>query len=210
MVWFHREYNFPYWFSRTVVKLAFHTIARITIKGEMNVPDTGGVLLVSNHMSHLDPPLIGITCDHKVHFLAKDELFRGLIGWFMCSTGQIRVERGKGGGAVEVAVESLNRGLCLCIFPEGTRSRTGEMQRPYTGVVVIAAKANCSVVPVLVEGTFEMMPPKTKFPRLFKKVRITYGKPFYLSDDERDLDNKEIVRRTAERIMERIKALSDA
>jgi len=210
MGWFNREYNFLYWFSRSAVKLGFILFFRPTITGLENVPKTGGVILASNHISHLDPPLVGTTCSRKVHFLAKTELFRGLFGWYMSNIGQVEVERGKGKEAVDVAVELLQKGLCICIFPEGTRSRTGEIQKPHTGVVVIAARSGCPIVPVLVEGAFEIMPPKSKFPRLFRKIKIKYGKPFYLSSEENDITSKDRMRQTAEGIMERIKALGNA
>lgn len=209
MVWFHREYNFMYWLSRSVIKLLFILFSRPTIVGLENVPKTGGILLVSNHESHLDPPLIGTTTPRKVHFLAKAELFGGLLGWFMKNIGQIKVERGKGGGAVDIAVDLLKNGKCLAIFPEGTRSRTGEMQKPHTGVVVIASKAECPILPIHIDGTFEIMRPKTKFPKLFRKIRIVYGKPFNLTVDDLVLGNKEHMRNTADSIMERIKALTE-
>ena len=210
MGWFNKEYNFLYWLSRSIVKLGFILGTRPTIIGLENVPKTGGVMLVPNHISHLDPPLVGTTCNRKVHFLAKTELFHGFLGWYMTNIGQIQVNRGQGSEAVEVAIELLKKGLCVCIFPEGTRSRTGEMQKPHTGAVVIASKAGCPIVPILIEGTFEVMPPKSKFPRLFSKIRITYGKPFNLTAEEQDLSSKERMRQTAEGIMERIKALGKA
>lgn len=205
-----REYNFIYWLGKTLTRLGLLLISRTEIRNERNVPRESGVLLVANHISHLDPAMVGTTCSRKVYFLAKRELFKGfIIGWFMRNSGQIAVHRGKGHVAVEAAVDILNKGRCICIFPEGTRSRTGEMQKARTGIVVIASQVHVPIVPILVEGTFEMFPPKAKFPKLFRKVRLTYGEPFYLTDEQKDTSSKEKMRETAEMIMGKIKALKD-
>ena len=203
-----REYNFVYWLGKTTVKLGFLLCSRLEVRNEKNVPRQGGVLLVANHISHLDPPLVGTTCARMVYFLAKKELFlNGLVGWFMNSSGQIKVDRGKGLEAVDVAVKTLKAGRCICIFPEGTRSRTGQMQQPHTGIVVIASKVNVPIVPILVEGTYQMMPPKAKFPKFFSRIRLTYGEPFYLTEEQKDLSSKDKMRETAEAIMEKIREI---
>ncbi|MFH1514738.1 MAG: lysophospholipid acyltransferase family protein [bacterium] len=203
-----REYNFVYWLAKTVVRTVFILFSRTQIVNERNVPSEGGLLLVCNHISHLDPPMVATTCRRMVYFLAKKELFMGfIVGWFMRNSGQVPVHRGKGKDAVDAAVDLLNKGRCICIFPEGTRSRTGEMMRPHTGIVVIASQVNVPIVPILVEGTFKMMPPKAKFPKLFSKMRITYGEPFYLTEEEKDLNSKEKMRETADMIMSRIRTL---
>lgn len=203
-----REYNFVYWLGKMTVKLGFLLCSRLEVKNAKSVPREGGVLLVANHISHLDPPLVAITCARKVYFLAKKELFKnGLVGWFMNSSGQIKVDRGKGLEAVDVAVNTLKAGRCICIFPEGTRSRTGQMQQPHTGIVVIASKVNVPIVPILVEGTYKMMPPKAKFPKFFSRIRLTYGEPFYLTEEQKDLSSKDKMRETAEAIMEKIREL---
>lgn len=203
-----KEYNFIYLLGKYACKLGVLIVSRVEIRSERNVPREGGVLLVANHMSHLDPPLVGSTCFRKVYFLAKKELFKGfIVGWFMRNSGQVEVERGKGYAAVDAAVEILKEGKCICIFPEGTRSRTGEMKKPHTGIVVIASHVNVPIVPILVEGTFDVYPPRAKFPKLFKKLRITYGKPFYLTDKQKDISSKENMRETAEFIMSKIKEL---
>lgn len=202
----YKEYNLVYWLGKMTVKLGFVLSSRFEVRNEKNVPREGGVLLVANHISHLDPPLVAASCARKVYFLAKKELFKnGFIGWFMTASGQIKVDRGKGLAAVEVAVKTLNAGRCICIFPEGTRSRTGQMQQPHTGIVVIASKVNVPIVPILVEGTYQMMPPKTKFPKLFSRIKITYGEPFYLSEEQKDLSSKDKMRETAGAIMDKIR-----
>ena len=83
------------------------------------------------------------------------------------------------------------------------------MMTPRTGVVVIASKAGVPIVPILVEGTFRMMPPKSKFPKLFSRVRITFGEPFYLTEEEKDLSSKENMKKTANMIMDKIKDLKE-
>jgi 1-acyl-sn-glycerol-3-phosphate acyltransferase len=203
-----REYNLVYWLGKMTVKLGFLLSSRLEVRNEKNVPREGGVLLVANHISHLDPPLVAATCARKVYFLSKKELFKnGFIGWFMNASGQIKVDRGKGIEAVEVAIKTLIAGRVICIFPEGTRSRTGEMQQPHTGIVVIASKVNVPIVPILVEGTYQMMPPKAKFPKLFSRIKMTYGEPFYLTEEQKDLSSKDKMRETAGAIMEKIRQL---
>ena len=204
-----KEYNFVFWMASVLVRTAMILFSRTKIINVRNVPSECGLLLVANHISHLDPPMIGATSRRMVYFLAKQELFKGfIVGWFMRNSGQVPVRRGQGKDAVEVAVNLLNNGKCICIFPEGTRSRTGEMMKPRTGIVVIASQVNVPILPVLIEGTFEMMPPKAQFPKFWSKVRITYGEPFYLTEDQKDISSgKEKMRETAEMIMSKIKAL---
>jgi 1-acyl-sn-glycerol-3-phosphate acyltransferase len=210
MALLNKEYNILYWFSRGVVRAGFLLFSKLNVFNERNVPRKGGVLLVSNHISYLDPPLVGITCSRKVHFMAKKELFHSsFLKWYMSLTGQISVNRGKGKEAVDIAVELLKQGRCICIFPEGTRSKTGEMLEPRTGVVVLASKANVPIVPVFITGTFDMFPPGTKFPKLFRQVYIIYGEPFHLTDDENDLTSKDKMKQTANSIMDKVKDLKE-
>jgi len=151
---------------------------RVKYEGLENVPRTGGLILASNHVSHLDPPIVGIGLERPVVFIAKQELFKvPLIGWWLRQLGQISVDRGGGGKqALRIAQKCLENGEVIIIFPEGTRSGTGRVAAGRSGVAVLAIKANVPVVPVGIVGTYNAFRKGTKIPRL-GKVIVRYGKP---------------------------------
>jgi 1-acyl-sn-glycerol-3-phosphate acyltransferase len=151
------------------------------------------VILASNHASHLDPPIVGTGVPRPVVFIAKKELFETpFVGWWMAQLGQIGVERGGGGRqALKVAQKALEDGEAIIIFPEGTRTPSGRMQAGKNGVAVLAVKARVPVVPVGIEGTFEVFRKGRKIPHL-GRIIVRYGKPLYFDDAEA---NEETVNR---------------
>ena len=162
---------------------------RIKYTGIANIPLEGPVIIASNHISHLDPPLIGVGVKRPVTFIAKMELFKvPFIGWWLRQLGQISVTRGGGGkAALETAIEALKDGRVIIIFPEGTRSPTGRMQRGRSGVAVLALKTGAPVVPASIEGSFEAFG-KGKFVPRPGRVKVVYGKPLTFKDKFTDGD----------------------
>ena len=133
-------------------------------------PPEGSCLIVSNHASHLDPPLLGYAFGRPVRFLAKEELFRGAVGVAMRAWGQIPVHRATGSGrsgAVLVARNVLQAGWDVGLFVEGTRSRDGvfRAERCRTGAATIAHLAKSVVLPVGISGTHKAYPAGARIPR---------------------------------------------
>jgi CMP/dCMP kinase len=131
----------------------------IKVYGVQNVPQTGGVILAANHASYLDPPAVGASSRRMrmTHFMARDTLFRNpLMGWWFRKSGVIPLDREKGDlKAMKTAIQLLKDGACVALFPEGTRSETGELQPPKPGVGFLVAKGEAPVVPVYVHGSYE-------------------------------------------------------
>jgi len=137
-----------------LVSLFYHIIFKIKVIGRENIPQKlGGCIIASNHVSNNDPPFVGIVFKGKYTFMAKEELFRNrLFGWLIRKLGAFPVKRGaKDLTAIDTAIESLYKGRTFIIFPEGTRSKTGELGKPKSGVSLIAVKAKAPVIPVFVK-----------------------------------------------------------
>ncbi|MDE6727953.1 MAG: 1-acyl-sn-glycerol-3-phosphate acyltransferase [Oscillospiraceae bacterium] len=143
-----------YAIARGLVNLIYHIVFKITIVGKENIPtQKGGCIIASNHVSNNDPPFIGIVFKGKYTFMAKEELFKNrFFGWLIRRLGAFPVKRGaKDFAAIDKAIESLAEGRTFIIFPEGTRSKDGELGRAKSGVSIIAVRANAPVIPVFVK-----------------------------------------------------------
>ena len=148
-----------------------------------HVPETGAVLLASNHASFLDPPLVGSGLHRECSFLARDTLFRfGLSRWLLNHWQAVPLDRDGGGASgMKRIVAALNNGRAVILFPEGTRTRDGQLQPVRSGVGMIVIKSEAPVVPVRVWGTFEAYGRAVRFP---KPVRVTvkYGEPLHFRE----------------------------
>ena len=115
-----------YGFWRCVLQLLAVLVYRVRFSGRENIPATGGVLVVSNHQSHFDPPLVGIGCPRQMNYVARETLFGfRLFGWILKSVGGIPIDRdGFGLRGIKESLKLLKRGEMVLIFPEGTRTRT--------------------------------------------------------------------------------------
>jgi 1-acyl-sn-glycerol-3-phosphate acyltransferase len=143
------------------------------------VPLSGPVILASNHASFLDPPLVGTPLHRGLNYLARDTLFRfPLVGALLRSWDAIPVDRDGGGAAgLRKILEILEAGRGVIVFPEGTRTRDGKLQRARSGVGLIVLKAKAPVIPVRVFGTFGAYGRNARFPRPHR-VAVKYGQPF--------------------------------
>jgi 1-acyl-sn-glycerol-3-phosphate acyltransferase len=159
--------------------------------GRENVPKDGGVLLVANHQSYLDPVLVAVHLSRPVSFLAKSELFENpYFGWFIRKLHAFPVRQGDGDiGAVKEVIRRLEEGNALNIYPEGSRTKTGEIAPLERGVALVIRKAGVPVVPVAIHGSFAAWPKNKK---LFHPhpIRVKYGPPMNLGKKKGD----EIVR----------------
>lgn len=139
-----------YRFLRRLFTLMFQYLCRWRIEGLENVPAEGPVIIASNHVSNWDPIIIGCALHRKIHFMAKAELFSmPVVGWFVKALGAYPVERGKSGRqAIKASLEILAQNELIGLFPEGTRSKTGEVGEAKAGTVMIAAKGKATIIPV--------------------------------------------------------------
>jgi 1-acyl-sn-glycerol-3-phosphate acyltransferase len=155
------------------------------VKGSKNVPNAGGAILASNHLSFSDSIFLPLKVKRPVTFLAKSDYFTGkgikgaLIRWFFKATGQLPIDR-SGGKASEDSLNTglgvLERGLLLGIYPEGTRSPDAKLYRGRTGIARMVLEAKVPVVPVAMIDTEKVQPIGSKYPKI-RRVGVVIGEP---------------------------------
>lgn len=152
----------------------------LKVYGIYNIPKSGGVLLVSNHQSYLDPVLLGIGLDRTVSYMGKAELFRNpVFAWVIRSLNAFPVSQGSGDvGAVKESIARLQAGHMLNIYPEGSRTETGEIMPMEPGVGLVIRRAKVPVVPAAIVGSYDAWPKGRKFPRS-RPIRVVFGPPMY-------------------------------
>lgn len=125
------------------------------VRGREHIPPSGGVIVASNHVSYLDPPLVGTAAVRRLHFLAKEELFRPpVFGPLIRSFGALPIRRGVADlSGMSRAIEVLKAGHALLMFPEGTRSRDGELHAPRPGIGMLAVASDARIVPAFISGS---------------------------------------------------------
>jgi 1-acyl-sn-glycerol-3-phosphate acyltransferase len=163
---------------RMLAVALMRALFRLEARGTEHVPSRGPVLLVSNHSSVLDPPLVGGVCPRQLTFLAKAELFAVPgFGRLIHALNARPVRReGADAAALRVALRALDQGAALLVFPEGTRGPEGRLREPKPGAALLAVLSGAPVVPVFVRGSGRAWPRGRRFPRP-AKVRVAFGPP---------------------------------
>lgn len=139
------------------------------VQGREKLPASGGIVLVANHISYWDPVAVVCAFNRKVHFMAKAELFNiPVLSYVLKISGSFPVRRDTSDrSAIRTAAKLLEEGEVVGVFPEGTRSHTGELLKPNLGAAMIAARAGVSMIPVAVIGTRGV----------FGRVKVRIGNP---------------------------------
>ncbi len=206
------------WFFRpgaAASGLLLRLIGKPTVEGLANVPRRGPFILVSNHLSLADPPILGWACGYRsgrlIYFMAKEEVRHWpLLGWLAAQSGVFFVRRGEGDRASQrLALQLLAANRPIALFPEGTRSRTGVIGEGRPGAALLAQRSGAPLLPVAVSGTERLFPGRSRIPHR-TRVTVRIGTPFVLPHQPTGrLDRAELAG-GSERIMREIAALLPA
>ena len=183
------------------MRLIALAVAPIHVEGLANLPRAGGYIVVANHISWYDPPAIEFALNVPLRYMAKKEVFGvPLIGGILRGIGNFPVRRGESDrGALETALRVLAAGQPLGYFPEGTRSRSGAMQRAKPGIGFLARRSGAPLVPVAISGT-----PQAGFPVWPRgRIDVRVGAPFSVAELGGDRDDQAL----ADAIVARVAAL---
>lgn len=163
-----------YDFAKSVVKGVFKPWYRVEVIGLEDFPKDGGVLLCSNHIHNFDPILVGMMAPRPIHYMAKAEVFSvPVLGNIVRKCNAFPVKRGLSDReALRTGLKVLKEGNVFGLFPEGTRSKTGELGKGLSGAGFFALRSDAYVVPCAVIGPYKS----------FHKVKVVYGKPIEMNE----------------------------
>ncbi len=194
-----------YWIIKFIFGPIFRLIWVENVEGLENIPLPliGGVIIASNHESYFDFLLMPAICKRRLYYIAAEKFFdHPLWSILMKLTSQIYVDRYRQDKTdmYKRAFKVLKKGDAIVIFPEGTRSGDGKLQKAYVGAVRIALTAKVPIVPVGIIGTYEILSRNSRYPR-FTKCKIKFGKPIFLKDYFGQEDNEQLLRSITDKIL---------
>ena len=206
-----------YWVLKHVlVGPWLRVLFRPWVEGSENVPETGGGILASNHLSFSDSFFLPLVVPRPITFLAKSDYFTGtgikglFTKAFFAGAGQVPVDR-SGGRASEAALRTglriLASGSLLGIYPEGTRSPNGTLYRGKTGVARMSMEAHVPIIPVAMINTYEIQPPGQVRPSI-RRVGVRLGRPLDFSRYEGLENDRFVLRSVTDEVMYELMSLS--
>lgn len=198
-------YGFFHYFTAGLHEAFF----RGEVVGTENIPTDGPFLIASNHASHLDPPFVGCQVARQMRFFARKTLWSNSVAsWWLNQVECIPVDRDSGDvGAIRKVLTAINEDRAVVLFPEGTRSLDGRLQKPKAGVGLMACKTGAPVVPCRVYGSFEAFGKGRRLPRFGTPVTVVFGPPIAAAEYDAPEAGKERYQIASQRIFEYIAAL---
>ena len=195
---------------RMAATALLRVLFRLEWRGREHIPAEGPVLLVANHASLLDPPVVGGSTPRQLYFLAKEQLFGiPVFGSLIWALNARPVKRGGSDPtALRAALRVLEQGGALLIFPEGSRSTQAELRPAKPGAAMLAVMTGVPVVPVYVSGSGQAWPPGRWLPRP-TKIRVTFGAPFRFAAAGRGDERKQAYEQASREMMAAIAHLKD-
>ena len=170
-------YNLLYRLVQLILKGVLKINGSLRVYGIENVPEKGGVIIASNHISYLDPPLVGAVLPRIATFLARKGLFEVPVLGRIISRSAFPIDReNPKPSSIKEAVKRLNKGEAIVLFPEGKRSEKGELLEARRGVDVIAKLSKATIVPTLLLGSDKALPLKAKWLKR-ADISVVFGKP---------------------------------
>lgn len=204
-----RERDPFYRVCRAGLRLLARGLFRLEVWGSDGVPATGGIILAANHVSLLDPIVVGASLQRSVHYLGKEELFRSQgLAWLLRHLHAIPVSRDRlSPSTVKGAARLLEEGKILLVFPEGTRGDGRVLGAGRPGIGVLAARTGVPTVPVFHCGAERILPRGARWPRR-GRLRVWFGLPLRFVAGPGD--EREAIRRFSEQVMGEIARLREA
>lgn len=186
--------------ARLTIECILRLVWRASATGRENVPLHGPLIVAANHVSYLDPPLLGAFCPRRISYMAKKELFDiPIFGNALRSVGAYPVSRdGSARAAIKRSLDVLQSGGAIGIFPEGTRNLDGSAD-VHNGVALLASMADCPVVPAALSGTANA--------RKLARMHVTYGEPMRLPAGRKA--TREDLHAFSDEVMRAIRALGE-
>ncbi|SKB05288.1 1-acyl-sn-glycerol-3-phosphate acyltransferase [Prosthecobacter debontii] len=198
-----------YRIGHTVFRAFARSFYDFRVIGEENLKMEGAALIVANHVSFLDPPFIGQAFDEPLYFFARKTLFNHpLAGRILRSWQTIPIDRDKpDASSLKATIRLLKSGKKVLMFPEGTRSPDGYLQKAEAGVGLFIAKSSAPVLPVRIYGSYEAYPRGAKFIRP-AQIRLVVGKPYVTDLKAHQAEGRNLYQSLADEVMERIGGLT--
>ncbi|MCK0472139.1 1-acyl-sn-glycerol-3-phosphate acyltransferase [Halalkalibacter sp. APA_J-10(15)] len=163
-----------YQFGKRICLLFLSSSYKVEVIGRENIPKDGGVLLCCNHINNLDPPLLGSYLDRNVHYMAKKELFeKPILKWLLPKLHAFPIRRGMSDKqALRTAMTLIKNNEIVGLFPEGTRSKNGQLQKGLAGAGFFALRTNATVIPSAIIGPYKFR----------GRLKLVYGEPIDFSE----------------------------
>ncbi len=199
---------FVYNFSSTICGFYLETFHKLTWKGLDHVPRKGGFILAPNHMSHLDPPLVGNRLQGFMYYIARSTLLiHPFMKWLLPRLRVIPIDRDSKSEirTLKKIISRVKEGHGALIFPEGTRSPDGNLQEPKNGVGLIACRSEAPVIPARIFGTYEAFSGDDKFPKIGGEITCIYRPPLEAADYDPGNTDKNRYEVATHRIMDAIR-----
>ena len=196
-----------YWVCYTLSGLIAKSVFQYRAYGQENIIEEGPAIMAANHQSYLDPPLVGIACKNELYFLARKTLFeKKLLGPLISRVNALPVDLSRGDlTAFRAVMNLLKEGHRTVIFPEGTRSLTGEIQQARAGIGMIIAKTLAPVVPIRIFGSFDAWPKGGKIRP--HPITVVVGKPIRFKKEDFAANNRETYQKISEQVLGAIAAI---
>ena len=198
----NRTYRLAQFLSYCYLK-CFH---RFEVNGLGNVPPKGGFILACNHLSYLDPPAVGCRIPRNLHYFARDSLFFGPLGLLITKLNSIPVNRDQLDlGTLRKVLNVLKGGEPVLVFPEGTRSPDGTLQKSQKGLGLLVHKSGVPVLPARLHGSFEILGKGKLFPRIGRKLYLNIGSP--ILSEKLSFDSSDRYQKISDLVMHEIEGL---
>lgn len=185
--------------ARLICRIILAVFRRWEVYGRDKLPQSGGIIIVSNHASFWDPVIIGCTFQRKVSYMGKEELFKinPIFTWLIKQLQTFPIKRGQMDlSAVKFALNHLKSGNMIGLFPEGTRTKSGDIQEARNGAAMLAVKAGVPILPVGIIGS-----------KGWGKVVVKVGDPIDMSAYSDVKVSKEVLHEVSQVFMREIRNL---